>query len=54
VVYEGGQASGRLRLVWDCRDEEGEWVLPGVYLYRLWVQAEEHPEQRVGTVRVVY
>jgi hypothetical protein len=54
VVYAGEQASGRLRLVWDCRGEGGERVLPGLYLYRLEVRAAQDQEQRVGTVRVVY
>jgi flagellar hook assembly protein FlgD len=54
VVYAGLQPSGRFEFSWDGREEGGGVVPPGVYLYRLSVEAEKGGDQETGTVAVVY
>lgn len=54
VVYEGRQQSGRFNCSWDGRDRDGQVVPPGVYLYRVAVEAQQGEVQQTGTVAVVY
>ena len=54
VVHDGGQESGKLSFFWDGRDESGALVPPGIYLYRIEIEAEEKNVEQSGTVAVVY
>lgn len=54
VIHDGQQPSGGLRFSWDGRDESGAQVPPGLYVYRLSVEAEKGGDQRAGTIAVVY
>ena len=48
-------SSGRLTVEWDGRDGTGERVLPGIYLYRLFVDSDTGEDNElVGTVAVAY
>ncbi|RKY61102.1 MAG: hypothetical protein DRP95_03310 [Candidatus Latescibacterota bacterium] len=53
-VYSGTLGSGQYRYGWDGRDEDGELVPPGVYLYRISVCADAKTEERTGALTVVY
>ena len=46
--------SGHFSFFWDGRDSSGKAVLPGMYVYRLVVEAEQGDEQQSGTIAVVY
>jgi hypothetical protein len=52
--YAGADESGRFARVWDGRDETGERVPPGMYLYRIQVEADAGTASRQGLVGVVY
>jgi len=54
LVHMGSEASGRYRHTWDGRDEDGRYVVPGVYVYSVEVRTDEGVERRVGTVCVAY
>lgn len=54
VVHEGLQQSGRFSFSWNGLDDEGGRVPPGVYLYRVGVEAQKGDIQQGGTVAVVY
>ena len=54
VIHDGQQHSGDLRFSWDGRDESGERVPPGLYVYRISVESEKGRDQLTGTVAVVY
>ena len=45
VVYER---------VWDGRDESGRLVPPGLYLYRVSVEADHQAVEQAGLLHVVY
>jgi len=46
---------GEQRLEWDGRDENGERVPPGIYLYRIFVDSDtRESRERLGTVAVAY
>ena len=48
-------SSGQLAIEWDGRDESGESVLPGIYLYRLFVDSDTGTDNELlGTVAVAY
>ena len=53
-VKEGLQQSGRFNISWDGRDHLRELVPPGVYLYRIDVEAEKGEDQESGTIAVIY
>ena len=53
-VYAGEDVAGRFVRDWDGKDEDGALVPPGVYLYRVGIEADEGLEVNVGTVGVVY
>ena len=53
-AHEGAGDSGSYELWWDGRDEAGETVPPGLYLYELRVEADSGPERRIGTLGVAY
>ena len=39
---------------WDGRDDSGEKVPPGVYLYRLTLETDEGAREKAGTIVVAY
>ena len=54
VVHEGAQQSGRFSFTWDGMDIDGQLVPPGLYVYRVSVEAEKGVDREVGTIAVVY
>lgn len=52
--FSSRDASGRYARIWDGRDDYGQLVTPGIYLYRLEVNADAGSSARAGTVHVVY
>ena len=54
VIYEGQQQSSSLAFSWDGRDDSMELVPPGLYVYRLSIEAEKGEDQQVGTIGIVY
>ena len=46
--------SGPVRFVWDGRGEDGALVLPGIYLCRIQVQADQKTARAVRIVHVAY
>ena len=52
-VYEGMEASGRRQRRWDGRGESGP-LAPGIYMYRLQVDADSRQAERSGTINVAY
>ncbi len=52
-LYEGDESSGPHRHRWEGRDEDGQLVPPGHYLYRVRLEADRGTEERTGLVRVV-
>ena len=54
VVHDRGQKSGRLNFSWDGRDDDGQLVPPGIYLYRIEIEAEDKDVEQSGTIAVVY
>jgi hypothetical protein len=54
LLHEGLQQSGRFSFAWDGLDDEGKRVPPGLYLYRLGVEAQQGQIEEGGTVAVVY
>ena len=46
--------NGRVSLGWDGRGEDGELVVPGVYLVEIEIHADRGTESRTGSVAVVY
>jgi len=53
-VYAGSDRNGRYGHAWDGRDEGGELVPPGLYLFTITVDADTGHEELTGTVAVVY
>ncbi len=49
----GSATSGAQWHAWDGRDEEGELVLPGLYVWRLRLEADSGVIKRQGAVGVV-
>ena len=54
VVHEGAQQSGRFSFTWDGMDIDRQLVPPGLYVYRISVEAEKGVDREVGTIAVVY
>lgn len=62
LVYAGKEMNGKYdqssgpyrRKVWDGRDDEGDLVAPGLYVYRLSVRADEGIYTKAGTIAVMY
>ena len=52
-VYEGMEASGRRERTWDGRGENGP-LPPGVYLYRVQVDADSRRAEASGVIHVAY
>jgi len=53
-VYGGERKNGEYDWEWNGTDSDGELVDPGVYLYRIEVEADEEIQVQVGTISVVY
>jgi hypothetical protein len=53
-AWAGELSAGEATLSWDGRDQVGEPVPPGIYLYRVRVEADEGASERHGIVGVVY
>ena len=49
---EGGSAL--YQTAWDGRDDQGELVAPGLYIYRIVVEAGSGREERLGPIALVY
>ena len=52
-VYQGEDSSGRYGRMWDGLGDDGQSVLPGLYLYRVQVNADGGREERSGLIPVV-
>ena len=39
---------------WDGRNERGEQVAPGIYIYQIKLETDEKTEEKVGTIAVAY
>ncbi|MYI63807.1 MAG: hypothetical protein F4105_19535 [Gemmatimonadetes bacterium] len=53
-VYEGWDGVGAYERVWDGRDASGRLVPPGLYLYRISVEADHQTTEAVKPLQVVY
>ena len=53
-VYEGEDGVGVYERMWDGRDASGRLVPPGLYLYRVSVEADHQTVQQAGLLHVVY
>ena len=53
-VYAGRDDVGAYERLWDGRDESGRLVPPGLYLYRISVEADHQTVQQAGLLHVVY
>ena len=53
-VYAGLDGVGAYERVWDGRDESGRLVPPGLYLYRVAVEADHQTVEQAGPLHVVY
>jgi len=54
TLWEGKHRSGEYEVPWDGKDDEGRFVPPGVYVYRVTVESDTKSQERSGTVVVVY
>ena len=53
-VYAGHDPSGESARPWDGRDEHARTVRPGLYLFRVRVDADGGRNERSGVIAVVY
>ena len=53
-VYAGRDDVGAYERMWDGRDESGRLVPPGLYLYRISVEADHQTVEAVKPLQVVY
>ncbi|MDE2812177.1 MAG: gliding motility-associated C-terminal domain-containing protein, partial [Gemmatimonadota bacterium] len=53
-VYEGLDGVGIYKRLWDGRDESDRLVPPGLYLYRVSVEADHQAVEQAGLLHVVY
>ena len=51
---EGLHESGRFSFSWNGRDDQQELVAPGLYMYRIVVEAKNGDDQQTGTIAVAY
>ena len=54
TLYSGQGENGRHQHRWDGKDDEGEWVSPGVYVCRVSVQAVSTTARGSTAVTVIY
>ena len=53
-VYSGDDPIGHHEREWDGRDDSGEIVPPGVYVYQVSMEADKGNDDKAGTVDVAY
>ena len=53
-LFSGFQSAGRQVQTWDGRDDQGQLLLPGLYLLRVKVDSDEGTAARLQPVAVVY
>ena len=53
-LYDGRQSRGTYVQKWDGRDDQGDLLPPGIYVYWLGVDADAGHEARMGTVGIAY
>ena len=53
-VYSGVDGIGDYERVWDGRDQGGRLVSPGIYLYRVFVDADREKVEKVGLLHAAY
>ena len=53
-LYDGRQSRGTYVQEWDGRDDQGDLLPPGIYVYWLGVDADAGHEARMGTVGIAY
>lgn len=46
--------SGALSMTWDGRDNQDQFVAPGLYLYRIRLETDSGSEEKVGVIAVAY
>ena len=51
---EGLHESGRFSFSWNGRDNQQALIAPGLYMYRIVVEAKNGVDQQTGTIAVVY
>ena len=54
MLYAGQDINGNYVWMWDGKDDGGSAVTPGIYVYRIRVDADAGREERMGVVNVVY
>ena len=54
TVYSGNDSVGQYTRHWDGGDNKDNLVPPGIYVYRISVEAQEEEETATGTISVVY
>ena len=54
VIRKNNQYSGFLHFSWDGRDNSGNLVPPGLYVYQVSVEAENGEDLLTGTIGVAY
>ncbi len=52
--FSSQDLSGRYARIWDGRDDYGRLVTPGIYLYRIEVNADAGTSARAGAIHVAY
>jgi hypothetical protein len=53
-AYDAEHVNGILNLTWGVRDESGRLLTPGIYVYRLTVEADSGDELHQGVFKVAY
>ena len=53
-VYRGSDGIGEYARVWDGLDDAGVLVPPGVYLYRIFVDADKEKVEKAGVLHTAY
>ena len=53
-VYGGADGIGEYERVWYGRDDAGVLVPPGIYLYRILVDADKEKIEKVGLLHITY
>ena len=53
-IHDARAVSGRYTHVWDGMNDAGSLVSPGIYVYRIFVDADEGRDEEAGTIAVVY
>jgi hypothetical protein len=53
-VYAGRDGVGAYERIWDGRDASGRLVPPGLYLYRVSVEADHQRVEQAGLLHVAY